>query len=59
MPRKKGYVHAGGFNIPITTKGPIVSHCLSKVYPVIRAEYPGESRRAKRISAATSHKICG
>lgn len=59
MPLKKGYKHAQGYNIPITTKGKAVEQCLAECYPAVRLKFPGESKKNKRIASAICHKECG
>lgn len=59
MPMKPGYHNVRGYNIPITTKGPVVQKCLDRCYPALREQYPGESKRNKRIAAAICHVRCG
>jgi hypothetical protein len=61
MPEKKGYKHKEGFNIPLTTKGPIVEKCLAECYPALRKEGPlsADTPENKRIAAAICHKRCG
>jgi hypothetical protein len=59
MPELPGYKHAKGYNIPKTTKGKAVEHCLAECYPAVRLKFPGEDPEQKRIAASICHKRCG
>ena len=59
MPMLPGYKHKGGYNIPRTTKGKEVEHCLADVYVGCRKGTAREDPNMKRICSAVAHKRCG